>query len=197
VKRANVGFTLIELLVVIAIIAILAAILFPIFSKVKETAKRMSCASNLAQIAHTNQMYLEDNNSTFLPQPEPRKWSRGYGWQVSLSSYLKNDKIIRCPSDFGIPQLGYRKPTWATDHVMTSYAFNPPLFGKRDQYIRSPYKTLLMIEQFFWHSSSYVYMSSDQRWERIVGRNLSFVDSHVRWTREAELYDKHLWDDIH
>src|SRR6476469_4926130 len=61
------GFTLIELLVVIAIIAILAAILFPVFAQAREKARQTSCTSNLKQIGMATRMYLQDYDETYLP----------------------------------------------------------------------------------------------------------------------------------
>jgi prepilin-type N-terminal cleavage/methylation domain-containing protein len=62
------GFTLIELLVVIAIVAILAAILFPVFAKAKEAAKRASCISNSSQIGKATMMYMGDNDDRIPPR---------------------------------------------------------------------------------------------------------------------------------
>src|SRR6266581_8496416 len=61
------GFTLIELLVVIAIIAILAAILFPVFAQARESARQTTCLSNLKQIALAGMMYAQDYDETFVP----------------------------------------------------------------------------------------------------------------------------------
>ena len=73
------GFTLIELLVVIAIIAILAAILFPVFMSAKESARQTMCASNLKQIENANQMYVDDWNGCFM-DPE---------WACKLAAYAQ------------------------------------------------------------------------------------------------------------
>ncbi|MHB9131783.1 MAG: prepilin-type N-terminal cleavage/methylation domain-containing protein [Armatimonadota bacterium] len=89
------GFTLIELLVVIAIIAILAAILFPVFAKAREKARTTTCMNNQRQIALAIFMYVQDNEETFFPDPKSRSWA----------TYLKpynEPSIYDCPTKTGI-----------------------------------------------------------------------------------------------
>lgn len=104
------GFTLIELLVVIAIIAILAAILFPVFAKARENARKASCASNLKQIGTASMMYSQDYDEKIVPLRATEYSISGWGcagnppasyrfiWQVLLEPYTKNRQIYSCPS---------------------------------------------------------------------------------------------------
>jgi len=92
------GFTLIELLVVIAIIAILAAILFPVFARAREKARQTSCLSNVKQIALAVTMYTQDYDES-----NPISWcyannSTGYIWADAVLPYVKNLQVFGCPS---------------------------------------------------------------------------------------------------
>jgi len=100
--RAENGFTLIELLVVIAIIAILAAILFPVFAKVREKARQTSCASNEKQIALAALQYMGDNDDRepmvdYFTYPGGQK--QLVTWTIVLQPYTKSWSVFRCPSD--------------------------------------------------------------------------------------------------
>lgn len=97
--RRKRGFTLIELLVVIAIIAILAAILFPVFAKAREKARQTSCMSNLKQLGTAVLMYAQDYDET-LPSYRLANSSPGcqINWWNQITPYVKNAQILVCPS---------------------------------------------------------------------------------------------------
>jgi prepilin-type N-terminal cleavage/methylation domain-containing protein/prepilin-type processing-associated H-X9-DG protein len=101
-RRCRNGFTLIELLVVIAIIAILAAILFPVFSQAREKGRQASCLSNCRQIGTAGQMYAQDWDGAFMPTYQydgtagdatVLRW-----WYDMVQPYTKNWGVIVCPS---------------------------------------------------------------------------------------------------
>jgi prepilin-type N-terminal cleavage/methylation domain-containing protein/prepilin-type processing-associated H-X9-DG protein len=95
------GFTLIELLVVIAIIAILAAILFPVFAKVREKARQTTCVSNLKQIGLGVAQYTQDYDET-LPSgwyPDPSGSNGYYSWNANIVPYIKSSAVFACPSN--------------------------------------------------------------------------------------------------
>lgn len=116
-KQKSRAFTLIELLVVIAIIAILAAILFPVFSKAKAAAKKTQCISNLKQIGTSIVMYMADYDDLFpnavdpVDKAYPQIWASQPQFQAQipnmptmhevLQPYLKSEEIFTCPSDRG------------------------------------------------------------------------------------------------
>ena len=99
VKRLKSGFTLIELLVVIAIIAILAAILFPVFARARENARRASCQSNEKNIALGFKQYIQDNGEKYPPAMALATDLKREGSTGSLSEYIKSSAIFYCPSD--------------------------------------------------------------------------------------------------
>lgn len=110
---AHPGFTLIELLVVIAIIAVLAAILFPVFSQAREKARSTACLSNLKQLGTATQMYMQDYDEKlfFRASTASPSVSRSgavvpnaqallaVSWWNALMPYIKNRQIFTCPSD--------------------------------------------------------------------------------------------------
>ena len=100
VKNGRDGFTLIELLVVIAIIAILAAILFPVFARARENARRSSCQSNLKQVALGIIQYTQDYDERF-PRITNGVTVAPFGWADSIQPYVKSTQILKCPSFTG------------------------------------------------------------------------------------------------
>lgn len=97
------AFTLIELLVVIAIIAILAAILFPVFSQARAKARQSACISNEKQLASGVLMYAQDYDETLTPvamrSPDSNSSNPQYLWSTLIEPYVKNREIRRCPQD--------------------------------------------------------------------------------------------------
>ena len=122
-RSRGAAFTLIELLVVIAIIAILAAILFPVFARARENARRSSCQSNLKQVGLGILQYAQDYDE-YLPignLPSGNAFV-GQGWASTVMPYIKSTQVLKCPSDPG-PQgsvlIGNRVPV--------SYAYSQAL----------------------------------------------------------------------
>jgi len=101
-RQSRMGFTLIELLVVIAIIAILAAILFPVFARAREKARQTSCLSNMKQVALAADMYTTDYDECF-PMSIYMQMPPGSGPVITfyhaVMPYMKNSQILECPSE--------------------------------------------------------------------------------------------------
>lgn len=106
VTRRNIaGFTLIELLVVIAIVGILSAILFPVFARARENARKATCQSNLKQISLAFKQYVQDYDETYplggsnISGAGLYPYNPPYGWVDMLYPYAKNFGIWQCPSE--------------------------------------------------------------------------------------------------
>ena len=202
-RRAR-GFTLIELLVVIAIIAILAAILFPVFAKAREKARQASCSSNLKQTGLAVQQYVQDYDE-LLPIGTSYWYAPGGGgsaartdpvpWWILLNPYMKNDKILICPSD-NTESLG---TPWGTYKL--SYCAN--MCFEQFNYLK--FAALSQPATFAWtwdaknQWESYWYLSTDPvftnntaykpwtdaEWRHNEGVNMAFLDGHVKWFNEG------------
>ncbi|RYX84124.1 DUF1559 domain-containing protein [bacterium] len=143
------AFTLIELLVVIAIIAILAAILFPVFSRARENARRTSCLSNLKQVSLGFMQYAQDYDEQ-LPKGKVSGDYRGRGWAGVIAPYVKSIEVFRCPSDSSSAATGVARLSYAYNSAipyslsLTSFLNNWP--GPMIAAFTTPTKTILAFE---------------------------------------------------
>jgi len=138
--RCRRAFTLIELLVVIAIIAILAAILFPVFAQARESARQTACLSNLKQIGNGLLMYLQDYDELFPPPdygtaPPVSAFSfatpggqRAFTWCDAFQPYIKSLAVFKCPSDGSGPfvQNGAPIPGVPLCYGLNQYMYYDP-----------------------------------------------------------------------
>ncbi len=135
------GFTLIELLVVIAIISILAAILFPVFARAREQARKTVCLSNTKQLTLSIIMYVQDFDETMPncqwigPSAFPPNWSFGSSCRNLLQPYAKNYDIFICPSDTELAKLRLRSGKL----FGLSYQFNGNPLGNGNNIIKRVY----------------------------------------------------------
>jgi prepilin-type N-terminal cleavage/methylation domain-containing protein/prepilin-type processing-associated H-X9-DG protein len=157
------GFTLIELLVVIAIIAILAAILFPVFARARENARRASCQSNLKQIALGITQYIQDYDGRYpVYRFDGSDACNPYCYPFQLDPYVKSQQIYKCPSygqvgngadvfgthqatQYGIMAGGYGTITPGTPNelVSTDSGFPAPC---TDAKVSEPARTWMLVE---------------------------------------------------
>ncbi|MBC8103979.1 MAG: DUF1559 domain-containing protein [Cytophagales bacterium] len=122
--RVSSGFTLIELLVVIAIIAILAAILFPVFAQARDKARQASCLSNEKQLGLAIMQYVQDYDEVFpLGIVYQNRFAQApfSHWQQMVVSYVKSEGVFGCPND---PDAGSAEPANPWKGFRTSYATN-------------------------------------------------------------------------
>jgi prepilin-type N-terminal cleavage/methylation domain-containing protein/prepilin-type processing-associated H-X9-DG protein len=154
-KRLRSGFTLIELLVVIAIIAILAAILFPVFAQAREKARATTCVSNENQLGLAMIQYQQDNDEKFPAglfidigqQIGPQAYTygqsgMGMGWAGEIYPYVKSTGVYKCPDDSttAAPEKN------GTASYPVSYAFNAFLPGQADNVTTAPATTVALYE---------------------------------------------------
>jgi prepilin-type N-terminal cleavage/methylation domain-containing protein/prepilin-type processing-associated H-X9-DG protein len=193
------GFTLIELLVVIAIIAILAAILFPVFARAREKARAASCLSNIKQLSLGAQMYAQDYDEMLMPGMLCTKADTRQVWWFAtdgrIQPYVKNLQILRCPSSptnacaYGINYLTYNGGPSATTGC---YSAGGNALAKAQR----PAETLQFADAGladgtycnypgnantgYWGSVAYDMCGAvDARHNE--GANVGFLDGHAKW----------------
>jgi prepilin-type N-terminal cleavage/methylation domain-containing protein/prepilin-type processing-associated H-X9-DG protein len=193
------GFTLIELLVVIAIIAILAAILFPVFARARENARRASCQSNLIQIGLALIMYTQDYDEKAYGAPSYSWWTDPY------LPYINNDQILQCPSSTG-PNTFAKPVTYAANqHVFSSGGTNGlaiPLQEFNSSMTMfaidggSPTsKAGDVVGAYYSQSAPGVGIFAEKGYgvlsdRHLDGANCAFLDGHVKWIAKQKLFLK-------
>jgi prepilin-type N-terminal cleavage/methylation domain-containing protein/prepilin-type processing-associated H-X9-DG protein len=191
------GFTLIELLVVIAIIAILAAILFPVFARARENARRASCQSNLKQLGLSIAMYMQDYDETYMCH-EVKPASGTVYWPIFLQPYVQNTQAFSCPSSNYIWN-GTANNASAIPYGYNEYLSNYPGWypGTTDATITRPATTVLLAETggtpdqangYYVSYSPYDYTGSvklasiyGMSSRHMDGSNVLWCDGHVKW----------------
>ncbi len=194
------GFTLIELLVVIAIIAILAAILFPVFARAREKARQTSCLSNLKQLGLGMLMYVQDYDETFVRSnfsgylnvaPDPGNptfnWREGTlwykTWPTGILPYVKNSQIFLCPSTtYHNNGIAYGIPSGCIDRSGQYAEFFTR--SVRLAELLKPAETIMIGEKFGGNPqyilSGIYYCMRDNHNE---GSNVAFADGHAKWQK--------------
>lgn len=195
-RQRKTGFTLIELLVVIAIIAILAAILFPVFARAREKARQASCQSNLKQIGIAVLMYAQDYDERVLKQQPcwngTNAWPNGSArWWEAIQPYVKNTQLIVCPSasNLGIGYILARNPFTGCSGASSALAS-----------FQTPAETVIMTDGPGWGMLGNDTNAGWSKWSATPtacapvvchpptmrhndGANCLYMDGHVKWRR--------------
>lgn len=195
--RSRKGFTLIELLVVIAIIAILAAILFPVFARAREKARQTSCLSNLKQLGLGMLMYAQDYDECTPVAYSGINWWNGT-WRERLLPYVKNYQIYDCPSRrLGVP------PSGNGCYGINAYIGEAQAFVTLAQ-IEEPAQTFGIGEN---NEGDWVIEPSDQFVNpppfdlgagRVAahhneGANFVYMDGHAKWMKLSTAHENNLY----
>jgi prepilin-type N-terminal cleavage/methylation domain-containing protein/prepilin-type processing-associated H-X9-DG protein len=205
--RRTRGFTLIELLVVIAIIAILAAILFPVFAKAREKARQTSCLSNLRQLGTGLLSYVQDYDGrypdsrvmpSYAGQPAGylgawhiteygiRMWYDGsqnqlWGWPSVVSPYVKNTQIFKCPSDSEAERWvpWNMRGSYFWRHALDAYCVSVGSSVKETAVQRPAQIACLIEEAWHWGGQS-PYCWNAGGTEASKQSNAAFMDGHAK-----------------
>ncbi len=190
------GFTLIELLVVIAIIAILAAILFPVFARAREKARQTSCLSNLKQIGMATMMYAQDYDELYPYDAQPRGVDPGSGrenmWDGSpyvavLQPYCGNRQLWFCPSAPRDPENHAKigpDGKAPTNYQINSFIACPNFWSTKSWFPYHPGPVSMgeienSSQTFIWEDN---YESKDIHHG---GANFACCDGHAKWQKHG------------
>ncbi|MBU0610036.1 MAG: type II secretion system GspH family protein [Armatimonadetes bacterium] len=203
------GFTLIELLVVIAILGLLAAILFPVFARARESARRTVCRSNLKQIGNAMMMYYQDYDEQLMPAisircdcdlnylVDDRVGAIGLG--LLFCGYIPWQQctgIMMCPSDYGrhenpaatytIVEEGMRLGTACWRDAGTSYVYRGPLN-------LSEYPDLALVADDFLQRGFPISLGRHTPCYHEAGYNVLYADGHVKFCMDGGRISSKHW----
>ena len=188
------GFTLIELLVVIAIIAILAAILFPVFARAREKARQTSCLNNVKQIDLGILMYAQDYDERLVIASNWNFLPIGTGsmvWYQAVEPYVKNAQVFNCPScpdDHSYRSYGWNYQEFGEGHSSGGFSKFP---ATKLAAVEFPASTIIIGDSSGdWGASGvYLFRRGLTRSARLHngGGNMAFLDGHVKWQTYGQL----------
>jgi prepilin-type N-terminal cleavage/methylation domain-containing protein/prepilin-type processing-associated H-X9-DG protein len=206
--RQRTGFTLIELLVVIAIIAILAAILFPVFARAREKARQTSCLSNVKQISLGIVMYTQDYDNVFPVSRNPQNPSSVDYWYEMIMPYVKNEQVFVCPS------AADEDPGYGWNYDALGYGSSSSTHAVSRTQIDRPSQTLMLVDAgnyIVYHPHRYGNQWYDPPTDNTLfyfnhlgvrhneGSNIGYCDGHAKWMKGSQWLTagEELWGEWH
>jgi len=198
------GFTLVELLIVISIIAVLTAILLPVFVKARGQARRSSCQSNMRQLALAFNLYAAEHDETFPCNGDKYLWT-GRKWRGVLDPYVQERKVYWCPGDTA-SRTAYDSTSYAymqsfyhnsadfaipvpAANIGPSHTCNTAPAPQGMSQVKYPSQKILIYEWYANHDGSMFTM-----WEPQGLHGAAFVDGHVQMLRQTDLRPSALGD---
>ncbi|HEX8550152.1 MAG TPA: DUF1559 domain-containing protein [Abditibacteriaceae bacterium] len=192
-KTVGRGFTLIELLVVIAIIAILAAILFPVFARARENARRSSCQSNMKNIGLGFQQYIQDFDEQYPSSPNAAvaTGSQTIGWPAALNPYVKSYQLYQCPSENVSPDAAGNSTDFGANSNIVGANGSA---GINQSQLAASALTVLNLEIAQTQTAANMRVntipeatSTDPGQRHLEGSNFGFADGHVKWFKPGKV----------
>lgn len=185
------GFTLIELLVVIAIIALLAAILFPVFARARENARKSNCQSNIKQLGLSMKQYIQDYDEIFPTDGAAVTAANVSGWAYTLQPYLKSEQLLQCPTEPTKAPNGGGLADRAVLLGFTDYYYNFNLGSGQlsDAQVERSANVVLFgdgvagVDSVADYNRDRVSAADMGPVRHLDGANYAFVDGHVKWLR--------------
>ena len=188
------GFTLIELLVVIAIIAILAAILFPVFARAREKARQTSCLNNIKEIVLGARMYSGDYDDMMFGHIQGTRTPRVTGsllWPQQVEPYVKNIQIFNCPSNAHSTwnggydsSLGYGMNYWVTYYYYYLALTDLKKSAETIWFADCNYYVVYPTYYLYRYPTNTTYGQNGRarlQARHNEGDNFAFVDGHAKW----------------
>ena len=214
------AFTLIELLIVVAILAVLSALLFPVFARARSAAQRSTCQSNLKQLSAAFDLYLTDWDGTYPNSWQDRRSAFGEitnsWWDVQVADYVKNDGVFRCPTNdtesfsvhqaFNAQGVKTRQVNYALNNQLLrcppgAFRFSydgEPLDPATQTDVESPAETILLAEKML-DEAHHVPNAPNERgnqsqeidvWFHLTAPGLDPADWNPTWGVARALHDK-------
>lgn len=188
--RSRGGWSLVELLVVIGIIALLAAILFPVFARAREKARQTTCLSNLRQLATAATLYSDDYDG-YHTRGQFAPFTGVHTWTDAIEPYMKSEQITVCPTARRSAALafsyGYNISYWGAGDVLDGMHGIQDAMPVHQANVSEPSTTLWIVDFERYWGCGLEFGLEEPTPRHNEGANAAFVDGHAKWSKEFEV----------